>query len=50
MPLFFIPAGAGIITLGSLLKEQALGITLALTLGTLVAFIVTGRLMQWLIR
>ena len=50
LPLFFIPAGAGIITLGSLLREQALGITLALTLGTLVAFVITGRLMQWLIR
>jgi len=50
LPLFFIPAGAGVITLGTLLREQALGITLALTAGTLVAFVITGRLMQWLIR
>lgn len=46
MALFYIPAGAGIVTLGALLMEQALGIALALTLGTLVAFVTTGVLMQ----
>ncbi|MFO7788643.1 MAG: CidA/LrgA family protein [Halospina sp.] len=50
MALFYIPAGAGIVTLGALLMEQALGITLALTLGTLLAFVTTAHLMQWLSR
>lgn len=50
MALFYIPAGAGIVTVGALLMEQALGITLALTLGTLVAFLTTAHLMQWLSR
>ncbi len=46
LPLFFIPAGAGIITLTAILQQQALGIFLALTLGTLLAFILTAWLMQ----
>lgn len=50
MALFYIPAGAGIVTLGALLMEHALGITLALTLGTLIAFVTTAHLMQWLSR
>lgn len=48
LPLFFIPAGAGIMTLTVVLKEHAVGIALALTLGTLVAFVATAWLMQTL--
>ncbi|XOZ34899.1 CidA/LrgA family protein [Halomonadaceae bacterium KBTZ08] len=50
MALFYIPAGAGIVTVGALLMQHALGITLALTLGTLVAFLTAAHLMQWLSR
>ena len=49
LPLFFIPAGAGVSTLTALLRENALGIAIALTLGTLLAFAVTARLMQVLV-
>ncbi|TVP57491.1 MAG: CidA/LrgA family protein [Halomonadaceae bacterium] len=50
LPLFFIPAGVGVITLGAIIKEQALPLILALTLATLVAFVVTALLMQWLLK
>lgn len=50
LPLFFIPAGVGVITLGAIIREQALALILALTLATLVAFVVTALLMQWLLK
>lgn len=50
LPLFFIPAGVGVMTFGAIIQEQALALVLALFLGTLIAFVVTVQLMQWLLR
>jgi len=50
LPLFFIPAGVGVMTLGAIIREQALAIVLALTAGTLIAFMATAVLMQMLVR
>jgi len=41
LPLLFIPAGVGIITYTNELKTQGAAIIASLTLGTLIAFIVT---------
>ncbi|MDX1589239.1 MAG: CidA/LrgA family protein [Oleiphilaceae bacterium] len=50
LPLFFIPAGVGVMTFGAIITEQALALILALFLGTGVAFVVTAALMQWLLQ
>ncbi len=41
LPLLFIPAGVGIITYTHELKTQGIAIIASLTLGTLVAFVLT---------
>ena len=50
LPLFFIPAGAGVITLVAVIREQALAIVLAMTVATLVAFVLTAWLMNRLVQ
>lgn len=46
LPLFFIPAGAGLITYSSLLFDNFLAISIALIAGTILTFIITLLLMQ----
>jgi len=41
LPLLFIPAGVGIITYTNELKTQGIAIIASLTLGTIIAFVLT---------
>jgi holin-like protein len=41
LPLLFVPAGVGIITYTNELKTQGVAIIASLTLGTLIAFVLT---------
>ena len=50
LSLFYIPAGVGVMTYGALLKQQALPIIAALTVGTWIAFAVAARVAQTLMR
>lgn len=50
LPLFFIPAGAGLMLYGDLLVEQGLAIVASLVIGTVLAFMVTAKLMQRFLR
>lgn len=46
MILFFIPAGAGLITVYALIKEHLWGILAALTLSTVLVIVFVGMLQQ----
>lgn len=46
MPLFFIPAGVGVLTLASTLADAWLPITMALVVSTLLAVVATALVMK----
>ena len=50
MGLFFVPAGVGIVASADLLRGQWLALTLGLLGSTLLGLLVTGGLMEWLLR
>lgn len=50
MPLFFIPAGVGLMTKWTELKSMLIPFLLAVFVITVLVMIVTGRVSQWLIR
>ncbi len=50
MGLFFVPAGVGIIASADLLRGQWLALTVGLLGSTLLGLLVTGGVMEWLLR
>jgi holin-like protein len=45
--LLFVPAGVGVMTEFSLLRQNALAICLAILVSTVLGLLVTGTLMSW---
>ncbi len=50
LPLLFIPAGVGIVAYTQELKSQGIAIAASLTVGTLIAFILTLLIIQRLLK
>lgn len=50
LSLLFVPAGVGVIAHLSLMKGQWAPLLGAMTVGTLITMLVTGWIMQWLLR
>ncbi|HET9148827.1 MAG TPA: CidA/LrgA family protein [Acetobacteraceae bacterium] len=48
--LLFVPAGVGIVSEGAVLRENALAIAIAIPVSTVIAFSVTGLVMQYFAR